>query len=343
MATIKARKQANGMTRYTAILRIRRGQAVLHQEAKTFTFRAAAVAWAKSREVELEKPGALAHAQQEEFSLAALIRWYVESFYELSGWQRTKQTSLEFLENHEFGKVNALGLTTAMLIDHVRRRRADACRELRLVGRSKKRDRRPTPDELVRLHDYFSRRDDRAEIPMNDIMDFAIESARRQSEICRLENADNCAKTHTGVVRDAKHPRHKEGNHRRFKYTPERVTTMHEPVYARHFRFQIENKLRISAQTRLRDTLRRLRPPATPAFRRRSRRVPLTERYYAPRLRHASDIPSIGSDKLAVVYERECMIGRVVERHLVAVRQLQCFRQPPGRRQRFLKPKLHQC
>lgn len=244
MATIKARKQANGMTRYTAILRIRRGKTVLHQEAKTFTFRAAAVSWAKYREVELEKPEALAHAQQEEFSLAALIRWYVQSFYELSGWQRTKQTSLEFLENHEFGKVNALSLTTAMLIDHVRRRRGDgagpatvgndltwigvilraaksvkelpltpsiveevrtACREWRLVGRSKKRDRRPTPDELVRLHDYFSRRDDRAEIPMNDIMDFAIESGRRQSAICRLEKVDNCAKTHTGVVRDAKH------------------------------------------------------------------------------------------------------------------------------------------
>jgi hypothetical protein len=44
MATIKARKQANGMTRYTAILRIRRAQAVLRQEAKTLTFRAAAVA-----------------------------------------------------------------------------------------------------------------------------------------------------------------------------------------------------------------------------------------------------------------------------------------------------------
>jgi hypothetical protein len=32
MPTIKARKQANGSTRYTAIVRIRRGTTVLHRE-----------------------------------------------------------------------------------------------------------------------------------------------------------------------------------------------------------------------------------------------------------------------------------------------------------------------
>lgn len=97
-------------------------------------------------------------------------------------------------------------LTAAMLIDHVRSRRSTgagpatvgndltwigvvlraaksvealplnsavveaartACRELRLVGKSKRRDRRPTPDELTRFHDYFGRRDGRAQIPMH--------------------------------------------------------------------------------------------------------------------------------------------------------------------------------
>jgi integrase len=260
MATIKARIQANGATRYTAIVRLRRGKTLIHRESKTFTFRAAALSWAKCREVELEKPGALEQAQQGEFSLAGLIRWYIDSFFEISGWQRTKQTSLEFLENHPIGEVNVLRLTAAILIDHVRARRADgagaatvgndltwigvvlraaksikelpieihivdeartACRELRLIAKSRKRDRRPTPDELVRLRDFFAHRDRRAEIPMNDIMDFAIESARRQAEICRLRKIDNDAKSRSGVVRDAKHPKNKEGNHRRFKYTPE--------------------------------------------------------------------------------------------------------------------------
>jgi hypothetical protein len=125
MATIKTRKTADGATRYTAIVRIRKGQVILHRESKTFAFRSAALSWAKSREVELERPGALDHAQQGEISLAALIRWYIDSFFEIAAWQRTKQTSLEFLEKHQIGEVNALRITSAMLVDHVRRRRAD--------------------------------------------------------------------------------------------------------------------------------------------------------------------------------------------------------------------------
>lgn len=60
MPTIKARKQANGSTRYTAIVRIRRGTTVLHRESWTFTHRTAALSWAKHREVALENPGELA-------------------------------------------------------------------------------------------------------------------------------------------------------------------------------------------------------------------------------------------------------------------------------------------
>ena len=96
-----------------------------------------------------------------------------------------------------------------------------ACRELRLIGKSRKRDRRPTPDELVRLREFFVRRDKRAMIPMNDVLEFAIHSAKRQAEICRLRKADNDNKFRTGLVRDAKHPTQKQGNQRRFKYTQE--------------------------------------------------------------------------------------------------------------------------
>jgi integrase len=96
-----------------------------------------------------------------------------------------------------------------------------ACRELRLVGKPKKRTRRPTADELTQLREHFKSRDRRAEIPMLAVMEFAIASARRESEICRLEWRDNDKAARTGLVRDAKHPTGKNGNHRRFKYTPE--------------------------------------------------------------------------------------------------------------------------
>jgi integrase len=73
----------------------------------------------------------------------------------------------------------------------------------------------------VRVRGHFASRDRRAKIPMQAVLDFAIASARRQAEICRLEWRDNDEENRTGLVRDAKHPTAREGNHRRFKYTPE--------------------------------------------------------------------------------------------------------------------------
>ena len=63
------------MLRYTAMIRLRKGKTIIHQENKTFAFRAAAFSWAKQREVELEKAGALEQAQQGDLSLSDLIRW----------------------------------------------------------------------------------------------------------------------------------------------------------------------------------------------------------------------------------------------------------------------------
>lgn len=97
----------------------------------------------------------------------------------------------------------------------------NAYRELRLIGKARRRARRPTVEELAKLREYFARRDGRASIPMLSLMEFAICSARREAEICRLQWRDNNAENRTGVVRDAKHPTDREGNHRRFKYTAE--------------------------------------------------------------------------------------------------------------------------
>jgi integrase len=259
MPTIKTRKQTDGTTRYTAIVRIRRGGEILHRESRTFAHRSAALSWAKHREVALEDPSALTRVQDGAPTLAELIRWYIDNFETVSKWQRSKQAHLQFLERHALGKINALTLTSAQLIDHVRSRRAkgtgaatvandlvwlgvvlraaknvrglpvrpelvqearEACAELRLTGKARKRARRPTTDELARLRDYFARRDKRAQIPMLSVMEFALTSARREAEICRLEWKDNDEINQTGMVRDVKHPTAKEGNHRRFKYTP---------------------------------------------------------------------------------------------------------------------------
>lgn len=289
MATIKARRQANGSIRYTAIVRKRVGETIVHREAKTFTHRSAALTWARHREVELENPAALTGKKHEAVRLAELIRWYIDTFETISKWQRSKQTHLEFLERHSIGKANVLTLTSAMLIDHVRTRRADgagpatvindlvwigvvlraaknvkelpvrpeitqeassACRELRLIRKPRRRARRPTVAELAHLREHFASRDRRAQIPMQAMVDFAIASARREAEICRLEWRDNDTTARTGLVRDAKHPTSKEGNHRRFKYTPEAWAIVERQPRTSEYIFPYEPKSVGAAFTR---------------------------------------------------------------------------------------------
>lgn len=258
MATIRARRRKDGSTGYTATVRLKRHGRIVHQESQTFSRRTAAVDWGKRREVELEDPSALQQAKAGDTSLGEQIAWYVREFGGEGQWERSKDAVLKRLQNHPIAELDVTTLTRQHLIDFIRQRRIDgvqpatagsdltyigvvlravasvkglpvrpevvqeartACRELRLIGASRRRDRRPTAEELERLDDYLSRRDGRARIPMREIMWFAIHSARRESEICLLEWADYDG--HTCIVRDAKHPRAKRGNHRRFAMTPE--------------------------------------------------------------------------------------------------------------------------
>lgn len=260
MAHILVRKYNGGMTRFTAVIRIKRDGTIIHREARTFSQRGAAEKWAKHREVSLEEPDAIAREQVGAPTLRALIRWYIDNFSSVSKWQRSKQAHLELLERHPFTDRNSFKLTAQDLVNHVRERRAhaagpatvandlvwlgvvlraarsvrglpvnpavveearDACRALRLTGKARRRTRRPTADELQKLDAFFSHRDRRSDIPMRDIMWFAIHSARRQAEICRITWRDNNERHRTGIVRDAKHPTAKDGNDRTFKYTPD--------------------------------------------------------------------------------------------------------------------------
>lgn len=79
MPTIKTRKQANGTTRYTAIVRLRRQGKILHRESRTFAHRSAALSWAKHREVALEDPAEVARLRLSTPTLEGLIRWYIDT------------------------------------------------------------------------------------------------------------------------------------------------------------------------------------------------------------------------------------------------------------------------
>lgn len=89
-----------------------------------------------------------------------------------------------------------------------------ALRSLGLIGKGNERDRRPTEEELKALYGYFDC-NPRQIIPMSRIIKFAIASAMRQEEICRVTWGDLDLQKKLLLIRDRKDPREKKGNNQR--------------------------------------------------------------------------------------------------------------------------------
>ena len=192
--------------------------------------------------------------------LRDVLAKYRKEVSEIRPMGRSKTAHIKFLEKSRIARIDTLDIRPSDLIEHSRSRRRsgagpstvnndiiwlrvilryaraawdipfdlavidDAHQVLKaekLVSKSRIRSRRPTESEIEALTDYFEKRDRRqSNIPMKDIMWFAIHSARRQSEITNLLFTDNDEKTQTGIVRNIKLPTDREG-FRRFKYTPQ--------------------------------------------------------------------------------------------------------------------------
>lgn len=89
-----------------------------------------------------------------------------------------------------------------------------ALKHLGLIGKGRSRDRRPTAEELTRILDYFEA-NPRQTIPLARICRFAVATAMRQEEICRIRWSDLDETTRTVLIRDRKDPRDKDGNDQR--------------------------------------------------------------------------------------------------------------------------------
>jgi integrase len=273
VATITEIKNKDGSIRYRVQVRKFKDGKLLYSEAKTFNKYGIANEWGKARDEQLAKPGAVERIKAAEITLGHVLELYEEKYCVNVG--RTKAADIKRLQEYAIADVPIARLTSEKLIEHMRERNLTAkpqtagndliwidtvlkaaypafgikvdlseieaakifCRKEGLMRKADKRLRRPTPDELERLSEFFKSRDQRSDIPMFDIMWFAIHSARRQSEITRLEWADNDEKHHTGLVRDLKHPRKKEGNHRRFKYTAEAWEIVQRQPKTSHYIF----------------------------------------------------------------------------------------------------------
>jgi len=89
-----------------------------------------------------------------------------------------------------------------------------------LETRGRKRNREPSNDELARLYAYW-KANTRQIIDMVTLCEFALATAMRQDEICRLQVADIDRDAHTVLIRDRKDPRNKQGNDQLVPLLPE--------------------------------------------------------------------------------------------------------------------------
>ncbi len=256
MATITKYRRKKG-TVYTAQIRLKRDGKIIHTESRTFSKRSLAAEWARLREAELEDPAHLARATHRGMTIAEMM----ESYYKEAGAKagRTKKADILRIAKTDLGAVGSLRLTVQALIAHAQARHEGGAspqtilndfvwlrvasryarrvwglpvdlqviedavatlRDLKLVGKSRRRERRVSDDEIDSVCAWL-RKHKRTEIPMEDIIRFAVHSSRRQSEITRLRVDDLDSEHRGGLVRDVKHPYAKEGNHKRCKFTPE--------------------------------------------------------------------------------------------------------------------------
>lgn len=260
MGTIVSRRRKDGSLGYTAQIRIHRQGKCIHSESETFDRRQLATEWMRRREAELDQQRARGEPIGKAATLTELLEWYGKDIKELTPWGRTKEADLKRLSSYEIAKKNVLRLTTADYIAHVEARRRDGAgpatanndliwlrqvlrsaraslslpidlqlledaahelRQRRVTGKPKDRQRRVTAAEEKALLDHFAVRDVRAEIPMADIIRFALLTARRQEEITRLKWADLNRDKGIAWLDDVKHPRKKIGNRRAFRLLSE--------------------------------------------------------------------------------------------------------------------------
>lgn len=213
---------------------------------KTFSTKGAAQTWARETERDIESTGFVDHSKLASITIKHLIDRFIIEFDP----KRTKLGSLNILSKG-LGHLHLTEINPTDIVTHCKHRRdndmtapatqaqdigylaevlktaraywqipfhgdpvGDArmiLNKLNLIGRPRERKRRPSTKELTALRKHW-KASPRQQIPMADIMDFAVASAWRLGEICRVTWADMDGKQKTIIIRDRKDPREKLGN-----------------------------------------------------------------------------------------------------------------------------------
>ena len=239
MATIRKRTKADGTLSYQAAIVIKRDGVIVHRESKTFAKQRIAKDWAMRREIELQEQEV--YKKHERLPIKKVIEMYLSEYNQ----GRSKTFDLKKLMTRDIALTDVNKLSARDLIKHVAARNKECSPQTAsndliwlksvlqsmqpslnfnldfnvfstarkvlknegLIAASHKRDRLPTPRELLMLTRYLDK-------PTKDCMWFALYSARRQAEITSLEWSDIDHKNRTIIVRNLEHPTIKKLNKR---------------------------------------------------------------------------------------------------------------------------------
>lgn len=249
---VEARPKADGTNRYKCTVRVKQKGKIVYSEYKTFTKNAAAESWAKERVGDLERNG-VPNSGTQKTSLTHLIGQYLSDPHVKLG--RTKKYVLEMLADSDIGKMNISDIQAHHIVEHCKARREagagpstvshdvsylrwalkmakpnygydaselpviesyGALYDQNLIGKSQRRSRRPTSDEIDKLKVGLAERMKQRSaggIPYIDMLDFSILSCMRIGEVCRIRWDDVDEAQKAVIVRDRKDPRKKSGNH----------------------------------------------------------------------------------------------------------------------------------
>ena len=253
--TIEKRTLSSGEFRYKCVVREKSKGKIIHNESKTFSKRVLAESWGKKRVGDVEQ--ARVTGSKKVVTLGTLLSMYFENNELWNATGRTKQFVIKMLMDCDISKVLSNQLKTSDLIEHCKNRRSSGAGpvtiyhdvaylrsvmkkafpvwevdanykifedavpvliEMGLVGKSQRRTRRPTEDELEKLRVGLKQRmeyrpNGQIRIPYIDLLDFSILTCMRVGEVCKLRWCDLNIEHKTILVRDRKDPRKKTGNH----------------------------------------------------------------------------------------------------------------------------------
>lgn len=248
--SIRTRTKANGEKRHLCLIRVKKSGVVVYSESRTFIKLSNAKAWGKKRLLEIEEHGW--QTECDSIKLRDFIQHCFDSPH--IEFKRTKQKVLELLQDCEIGKLKLPEIKPHHIIKHCQDRRDSgagpstvahdvsylrwclkrakpllgaevneqavvdaypALHEMNLIGKSQRRSRRPTSEEVEKLIAALEKRqnDKSALIPYVDILNFSILSCMRIGEVCSILWSDLDRVNKSVMVRDRKDPRKKAGNH----------------------------------------------------------------------------------------------------------------------------------